>query len=64
MKHLYLMILQGFFLERGYFFGVGEGWHIGKINRPLDLSGFMTIALIMHDLMKTYSSRWIDTSAD
>lgn len=25
-----------------------------KFNRPLDLNGFMTIALILHDWMKTY----------
>lgn len=47
------------------FFGVGEGWHISKVYRlPLHLNGFMTIALILHDLMKTYWSRRIDTSAD
>lgn len=35
-----------------------------KFNRPLDLNGFMTIALILHDWMKTYWFRWINTSAD
>lgn len=55
----------GTFSIRLGFFGVGEGWHISKVYRlPLHLNGFMTIALILHDLMKTYWSRRIDTSAD
>lgn len=44
-----------FYHQVGSFLGVGEGLHISKVSRlPLDLSGFMTIALILHDLMKTY----------
>lgn len=44
--------------------GWGRDGRTVKFNRPLDLNGFMTIALILHDLMKTYWFRWIDTSAD
>lgn len=65
-KHLHITTLQVPLASGWAFLGrVGEGWHISKVSRlPLDLSGFMTIALILHDLMKTYRSRRIDTSAD
>lgn len=65
MKHLHVMSLQVPLASGWAFLVMGEGWHISKVYRlPLDLNGFMTIALILHDLMKTHQSRRIDTSAD
>lgn len=54
MKRLYMSRHVFFVSIRLGSPGWGRDGTSVKFNRPLDLNGFMTIALILHDLMKTY----------